>query len=831
MAEPTKLELFSDDEGSSDGKEVLLTINEHYAKAFEHRKEREELQRLKDKYGSDYDPDASDSDVSTDSESAESEDEHGEELTPAVDAAILRTLARIKKKDPSIYDSNKNIFGEESEKLAAKAPKLSDGKEKSKDKTKPITIRQANLQAMLTGSRSPSPEPDANKPLTHAEEQEALRRETIAAFHAAVGDDGEGDDFLLPREKTQDEREKEEEEYRAFLEREVGDLKELVSVDDLNDGQEEQKVEAAKEEGEEDAGSKKKNKKKSKKNADAPDAGSSKKKSKAEEDQEFLLNYIMNRGWIDRSKGHVPTYNEVTSPADERRKKKGKAKADPEEEEAASDASAGEDDEEMDTGMLSDASFDSVASYFEASYNHRFEEPGADTIPTYPRNLPSLVRRPDTTRKEARERRKQRKEEEMQKKREEVNRLKALKMREVKRKLEMISRQAGLKTKKPEAEGEDEDEFVDDALKELDLEGEWDPEKHDRQMSNIFERDADAFEEEAAYEEDDGVKFDKDGKPVWDDDIDIGDIPISDDEYPGDSRPSKKDKKKKKKKKKGGEDDEAGVDIDAMDADVEPTPEELEEWDGSEEMRKRVFNKYMDEIYGLEFNDMVGDLPTRFKYVPVPAQDFALTPAEILMATDQELNEYTSLKKYAPYRLDKDSKHKYHKKTQEKLWELKAKIAERSKQMYGVDIGGTGSNAIGVQSRGGDEEAPKKRRKGKKERMKLKAAKAAEGAEDDDEADGDVDMLEAPSTAAAVVDNAQSKESKKSKKRKREHESDSRKDQSRVEDSDSADSDAAHVNGNKAGEGEEGAAKKKRKRRHKKRVPDGEGASVVAAQA
>ena len=64
---------------------------------------------MKDKYGSDIkEEDASDE--STDSESAESEDEDGEELTPAVDAAILRTLARIKRKDPSIYDSAKDVY-------------------------------------------------------------------------------------------------------------------------------------------------------------------------------------------------------------------------------------------------------------------------------------------------------------------------------------------------------------------------------------------------------------------------------------------------------------------------------------------------------------------------------------------------------------------------------------------------------------------------------------------------------------------------------------------------------------------------------------------------
>ena len=61
---------------------------------------------MKEKYGSDID----DVEEEEDSEEAESEDEDGEELTPAVDAAILRTLARIKRKDPSIYEQDKNVF-------------------------------------------------------------------------------------------------------------------------------------------------------------------------------------------------------------------------------------------------------------------------------------------------------------------------------------------------------------------------------------------------------------------------------------------------------------------------------------------------------------------------------------------------------------------------------------------------------------------------------------------------------------------------------------------------------------------------------------------------
>ena len=321
----------------------------------------------------------------------------------------------------------------------------------------------------------------------------------------------------------------------------------------------------------------------------------------------LYISYILNRGWIDRSTGHVPTYGEITSPGEARRKTKSKAKAKPEDDNSELE---GEnlDDDEMDTGLLSDTSFESLASHFEASYNHRFEEPGAATIASFPRVLPSTVRRQDTTRKEARERRKERKEEEHRKRQEEVKRMKALKMREIKRKLERVGREGGLK--KVGRGNDGDDEFVDEALKELDLDGDWDPEKHDRQMAGLFDRDAEVMEGEDGWtgEFDDDVEYDQDGKPIWDDDIDIGDIALPDDNttvFNGDSRKSKKEKKKKKKKKGDEDEDEGAVDIDAMDADAEPQQDD-EEWDGTEEMRKRKLNEYMDEVYALDFNDIVG---------------------------------------------------------------------------------------------------------------------------------------------------------------------------------------------------------------------------------
>ena len=132
------------------------------------------------------------------------------------------------------------------------------------------------------------------------------------------------------------------------------------------------------------------------------------------------------------------------------------------------------------------------------------------------------------------------------------------------------------------------------ALQELDLEGDWDPDAHDAQMAKIYGQDeVDEFEGDIE-------------KPTWDDDIDITDI------VPPEDEASEKKSKKKKKKKKGKDEDvdADGVDIDEMDADVQMNMDD-EYWDGTEEMRKKKLDEYMDEVYGLEFNDMASLLLVR----------------------------------------------------------------------------------------------------------------------------------------------------------------------------------------------------------------------------
>ena len=90
-----------------------------------------------------------------------------------------------------------------------------------------------------------------------------------------------------------------------------------------------------------------------------------------------------------------------------------------------------------------------------------------------------------------------------------------------------------------------------------------------------------------------GARFQDDDKPQWADEIDITDLVPNFETEPSNKRA------KKVKKREDTEDGFGAIDVDQMDANID------EGWDGTEEMRKRMLDRYMDEIYELDFNDMV----------------------------------------------------------------------------------------------------------------------------------------------------------------------------------------------------------------------------------
>lgn len=256
------------------------------------------------------------------------------------------------------------------------------------------------------------------------------------------------------------------------------------------------------------------------------------------------------------------------------------------------------------------------------------------------------------------------------------------------------------------------------ALAQLDLEGDWDPDAHDRQMAGIYGEDDDAGDLE---------------KPTWEDDIDITDI------APPEPDTNKKKRKDKKKRRNEGE-EEDGVDVDAMDVDVL-------EAESSKGKKRKLADEDLDELYALDFNSMVGDMPTRFKYTPVLPQAYGLSAEELLLADDKDLNEYVGLRRVAaPYRKDKGRT--WDAQRADKLKELRKKLGERN------------GDADDEKARVGTSDT--KKRKGKKERQREKLITAStDTAQTGDE--GDISHTE------GVDHNANADEARPSKKRKRKH--------------------------------------------------------------
>ena len=143
------------------------------------------------------------------------------------------------------------------------------------------------------------------------------------------------------------------------------------------------------------------------------------------------------------------------------------------------------------------------------------------------------------------------------------------------------------------------------ALQNLDLDGEWDPEKYEHQMKGVYDDRYDgqvrhiSFAPKYYVEQD----FQDEEKPEWADDIDISDIVPA--------KTQKRDRKRQRDKTKTDKawQDDAAVNVEDMDADAEVPHHgnDDEEWDGTEEMRKRKLDQYMEELYELEFNDLVSE--------------------------------------------------------------------------------------------------------------------------------------------------------------------------------------------------------------------------------
>ncbi|KAI8393517.1 KRI1-like family C-terminal-domain-containing protein [Radiomyces spectabilis] len=526
-------------------------------------------------------------------EESESEDEEEDEtaalLTPALDSQILRTIAAIQTKDPKVYDTKNSFFSEEQlEKAKAEWEKK---QKEQKNKEKKMTLKEYQNEVLLKHGGFIEEEEQAAEepPMTHTEEQDAIKKAFKAAAFGTLDDEEdeeeEEDDFLTKRDKTHEEQEAEEEDYKSFLlENMAGDEAAAAAFKEWHNYKDNPNLSA---------------------------------------DDAFLIDYVLNRGWVDKREAQaVPTYEEVTA------------------------VDRDEDEEYLDQ-----------VDRFESKYNFRFEEDGGAQIISHARNIEGTVRREESRRKRNRERKKAKREALKQQKMEEVKRLKNEKMKEIHERLKQIQEITGTEVT---------------GLENLDLEGDFDPEKYDSQMAGVFD--------------DQYYEGEENEKPVWDDDIegyesqeeagenynDDDDMIMDADYLPGGEKYGTLSNRKKRKLAQMG--------ADATESDKVKLAKTVENSTGvdaaAKSQAKEDYEKLMDEYYSLNFEDIIGgDLPTRFKYAQTEPEDYGLTAEEILLADDKELNKYIGMKALAPYRNER--KKAYEKKQLQRAQKSKLRTLRR----------------------------------------------------------------------------------------------------------------------------------------------------------
>ncbi|XP_061829510.1 protein KRI1 homolog [Nerophis lumbriciformis] len=525
-----------------------------------------------------------------DDESSESSSDESEvELDPEVEKNFYRTLSLLKKKDPKIYQQDAQFYSE-----GASNNDLKPSTSKSREK--PMYLKDYERKVILEKEGKYDDEED----IDDGDDEEAAKRHERASSPS----------YILEQKQLK-------ESFHKFIHDEDGSgdeggfqlLTRRIKTQDEQDKEEADYVEWLKGQAEPDGPEEVKDIKYLRDYWNDP---------KLDEKECFLRDYILNKRYIDGdNEDRIPTYEEVVQ----------------------DDVDDSEEEGEVFLKRQED---------FERKYNFRFEEPDAQKVKTYPRNIATSVRTKDDSRKRKREEVKERKEREKQQKQEQLKQLKNLKRNEIMEKLRKLQELTG------------NDEL---AFSQADLEGDFDPKHHDQLMQKFF------GDEYYGEQEDAKPAFEDDGEleEHWNWDTWTGEAECDEDEEgyaetqlhcedqdfimdadydPTQQSVSKKNKKERKKMKKADMPQMGKKKKKSLFAEVVTKNKPVFD------PKEKSFEQYLDEYYKLDYEDIIEDLPCRFRYRQVLENDFGLTTDEILGADEKELNRWCSLKKTCMFRSD-----------------------------------------------------------------------------------------------------------------------------------------------------------------------------------
>jgi len=673
------MDLLGDSDGEGDERgPVEINTDNSYASKYDTWRQKEHIQKLKDKYGEDYEEeDEEDSEESSD-------DSEAEELDDELEKDFFATLASLKKKDPKIYDGETVFFKEKAK---------SDGGEKEKVQTeKKLTLKDLETHVMLKkGGHFDEIEDKSlkyGKDMSYNEEMESIKD----SFKNALKSNKDGDDDVLEKKvKTSAETQKEEAEYKSWLagqkssisdqdiENKMSGLRDFWNKDDLDEG------------------------------------------------EKFLKDYLLKKRFLDK--------NNVEDDEDE-------------EEQPAYDTVAHDSDD----GLSEDEANVEKMEEFEHKFNFRFEEPDEEFIKRYPRTIKGTMRKEEDKRAKKRKEVEERKKMEKQQKKEEIKMLKNAKKKEIMAKLEKLKKITG-----------NEDMELDDD----DIEGDFDPEKYDAKMREVFNNyddDTQADLEKPTFSDLEDEDYDEDYEAEdWDnwtgaDNTEgqgAGDAHCEDEDFNMDCDydanlamqkeivESTKGRKKGRRKSKFAEALENNQSKPAFDPKDEKT-----------------FEEYVEEYYKLDCEDIIDDVHCRFRYRNVPVNDFGLSTEEILASEDRELNAWASLRKTCMYRREEEEKKDFH------VYKNRAKD-ERLKKKLLPTLFKEEAEEAAVEVSGDESETAVKKMAGKKKR-KLEASEDEVGNDSKKSKSEEVtsDIILSNGNQNNAEESTSKKKKKKSKKKK-----------------------------------------------------------------